>query len=296
MPAPTLEGRLICASVCAYAAVTDGPVGLSGSEPYAGGAGFTTPPTAIVGGNAAVDACIVGRTPLGVVVAFRGTLPFDIHRFPTLRDWLGDFNALPVASLDHPGRTHRGFLASVSGLWGRLADEVTRQRAGGDGLPLLLTGHSKGGAMAALAAWRFQQAGLPVRVVTFAAPKPGDSEFRDAYRAVDHTRYEYADDIVPHLPASQGGFIDTLASLPFVGDRFAGLERFDYQAAGTLRFIDWAGEVGPETDSLAVERRLSLVQLLVRGQLSRVAADHSILCGGGYLSAVCPEGVCPGGA
>ena len=74
--------------------------------------------------------------------------------------------------------------------------------------------------MAALAAWSIQAiAGTPVKVVTFAAAKPGDAAFRAAYEAagIDHTRYEYNVDIVPHLPLSDGGFIDVLRAIPGVG-------------------------------------------------------------------------------
>src|SRR5262249_21503493 len=153
----------------------------------------------------------------------------------------------------YPGEVHGGFLAALQPLWDRVVVEVEKQRVGPlASVPLLVTGHSKGGAMAALAAWRLQTVrGIPTRVVTFAAPKSGNRTYRDAYPAqVDHTRYEYADDIVPHLPASQGGFLDVLSSLPVIGPRFAGLERFDYEAVGALQFIDWVGNVNDDTSGL----------------------------------------------
>jgi hypothetical protein len=118
--------------------------------------------------------------------------------------------------------------------------------------------------------------------------------FRDAYNAqVDHTRYEYADDIVPHLPPSQEGFLNVLSSLPGIGSRFAGLERFDYEPVGLLRFIDWTGGYDEDTPMLAVERTVSLVRQIVLLHFTQIGADHAIVCGSGYMATVCPTGVCP---
>jgi hypothetical protein len=294
MPAPNLDGRLICACTCTYS-VSDGTLGLDPTDTYYDGAGFLHSPTTLVGGDEQIDACLVGAIQDGILVAFRGTLPFDIHQHPTLLDWLTDFNAIPAAATGFPGEVHQGFLGALNAIWDRLTAEVNRQRVGQAAtLPLLITGHSKGGAMAALAAWRFQSAGIPTKVITFAAPKSGNRAFCDAYNdKIDHTRYEYADDIVPHLPPSQGGFLDTLASLPVIGKRFGGLQRYDYESVGTLRFIDWSGGYDDDTATLAVERVLSLVRLITRGRFAQIGSDHSIECGSGYMTAVCPAGVCP---
>ena len=76
------------------------------------------------------------------------------------------------------------------------------------------------------------------------------------------------------------------------GGRFGGLEKFDYEAAGALRFINWTGEIEDDSTTLMVERRVSLVRLVARGRLTQIGGDHSIACGSGYMTAVCPEGVC----
>jgi hypothetical protein len=296
MAAPTLDGRLLCACNCTYAVAADGLLDLPADDTYYNGAGFLQPPATFVGGDAQIDACLVGAIPDGVVVAFRGTLPLDIHRYPTLLDWFNDFNANPAAVDGYPGFVHPGFAGALDAVWDRAVAEVQKQRVGAAAaVPLLVTGHSKGGAMAALAAWRFQTAlNVPTKVVGFAAAKPGDAAFRDAYnQALDHTRYEDADDIVPHLPPSQNGFLKVLSSLPVVGDRFAGLARFDYQQVGVLRYIDASGDIEAETPTLAAERALSLIQLILWGRFSQIAADHAIGCGSGYMTAVCPAGVCP---
>ena len=295
MPAPTPDGRLLCASNCTYYATADGPLTTDPADTYYAGAGFLAPPSAFVAGPESINACLVGTLPDGVVLAFRGTLPFDIHSRPTLRDWLNNFNALPVSVAGFPGSVHPGFLGAMASLWDRAVEEVGRQRVGPSAaVPLLVTGHSKGGAMASLAAWRLSQLNVPVRVVTFAAPKPGDAAFQAAYNPLGiHTRYENADDLVPLLPASTGGFLDVLEKLPFIGSRFAGLARFDYQQVGVLRYIDASGDIEAETPTLAAERALSLIQLILWGRFNQIAADHSIGCGSGYMTGVCPAGVCP---
>jgi hypothetical protein len=295
MPASTRDGRLICASGCTYEITADGILAVDPTDVYYPGAGFLAPPATFVGGDELIDACLVGSTPDGVVLAFRGTLPFDLNSSPTVLDWLDDFNADPVDAVGYPGQVHEGFFGSLGFLWDRALAEVARQRTGAlAALPLLVTGHSKGGALAALAAWRLQvENKIPAKVVTFAAAKPGDGTFRDAYDAqIDHTRYEYADDIVPHLPPSQGGFLDVLSSLPFIGSRFSGLKRFDYEQVGMLRYIDSSGRFVDVTPTLPIERTLSLVQQIVRLHFHQIAIDHSIGCGSGYMTAICPSGVC----
>jgi hypothetical protein len=295
MTAPTLDGRLLCACNCTYAIASDGILEPDPANTYYDGAGFLQPPSTFVGGIEAIDACLVGTLADGVVLAFRGTLPFDIHRYPTLLDWLNDFNAAPIQAAGLPGFVHPGFLGAVNALWDRALAEATRQQAAAaTGQPLLITGHSKGGAMAPLAAWQYRSAtNLPAKVVGFAAAKSGDRGFRDAYNSVfDHTRYEYSDDIVPHLPPSTGGFLDVLSSLPVIGARYAGLQRFDYERVGVLRFIDWSGDIEDDSPTLPAERALSLVRLIARQRFNQIAADHSILCGAGYMTAVCPVGVC----
>src|SRR5262249_57077105 len=77
MPAPTLDGRLLCASGAAYAITGDEPtLAPDPDNVYLAGAGFVRPPKVLVGGQREIDACLVGEIADGVVIAFRGTLPF----------------------------------------------------------------------------------------------------------------------------------------------------------------------------------------------------------------------------
>jgi Lipase (class 3) len=299
MPAPTLDGRLLCACGASYAIKNEETtLAPDPTSVYLAGAGFVRPPTVITAGPREIDACLVGELADGLVIVFRGTLPLDLHSVPTVRDWLGDFDADPIKATGFPGLVHEGFFGALSVLSASITAEVARQMAGKPaGRPVLITGHSKGGAVAALAAWSLHSSGTAVKVVTFASAKPGDAGFHDAYEAagIDHTRYEYDNDIVPHLPLSTGGFIDVLSSLPRLPglrDPFDDLRRFDYQPVGTLQYIDHTGRIVPEDHDLRAERDLSLALAIIRGRLSQIASDHAIGCGSGYMSAVAPVGVC----
>ena len=246
MTANTIEGRLLCASGAAYSFPAMGPptLALDPKNVYHVGAGFLQPPTVVDRGPDEIDACLVGEIPDGVIVAFHGTLPFDIHQVPTLQDWLNDLDAKPISAPSYfPGCVHSGFYNAFTNLYKDVENEVRARQgaAAPPGKPLFITGHSKGGAVAALMAYYLAQQPVAVApaitVITFAAARPGDAAFAAGY-AINHTRYEYKNDIVPHLPPSQDGFIDLLSGLPLIGSRFQGLRQFDYRSVGTLKYID----------------------------------------------------------
>jgi len=296
--ATTLTGRLLCASASAYS-VTAGESTLDpeAALPYYPGVGFLTPPTAFFAGQKDINSCLVGTTDDGVVVAFRGTLPLDgPFTLPTLLDWVNDVNARPVAGDSLPGQVHEGFLGSLDSLWTGVRDEVNRQLdKAGPSAPLLVTGHSKGGAVAALAAMRFQaQDGIAPKVVTFAAPKPGNTAFANTYNAtIDHTRYEFAEDVVPHLPPSTS-LHRVLTTVSFFSRRLPHLQQFDYGRVGTLMYINRTLDVVPDPDNtLLEERRQRLFHLILERHLQQIGDDHRSACGYGYMTALCPTGVCP---
>jgi hypothetical protein len=283
MPAPTLDGRLLCASHCAYAFSVPGPLAPDADAPFYAGAGFTRPPIGFLTGPDNTDACLVGRSDDGVIVAFRGTLSHLDTPVPTVLDWANDFNALPVSAPAFAGKVHSGFLLAVTVLWPAVRAEAAAQLGQAGGRRLSITGHSKGGGMAPLAALLAladPQLQADVQVVTFAAPRAGDQDFATAYNAqVGHVRYEYADDIVPHLPPQ------TTFRVP--------VPDWSYTSLGELRFIDWSGQVVEDSPALETERRLRLLEVILSQQLVQFRIDHSIDCGSGYTSAICPAGVCP---
>jgi hypothetical protein len=139
-----------------------------------------------------------------------------------------------------------------------------------------------------------QQDGLAPSVVTFAAPKPGNTDFADAYDAVmDHVRYEFAEDVVPHLPPS-APFLGVISAAGALARRLPDLEQFDYGRVGELLYVTRALDVVPDPDdSLLDERRRRILKLVLTGHLQRIGDDHRLACGYGYASALIPTGVCP---
>ena len=152
---------------------------------------------------------LLARRPGLAVLAFRGTEP---HK---LRDWRTDLRARPRA-VPGLGRVHGGFWQALEGIWPQLRENLR------PGEPLALTGHSLGGALAMLAAARLLRDGHPVRqVITFGAPRAGDSAFVRSLDAANAVRVVRAFDLVPHLPPAG----------PLLG----------YRHAGHLLYIDANG-------------------------------------------------------
>lgn len=296
----TLTCHLLCASHMAYAITTDAtPV--PACPPYDLPASFVMPPTGFVSGPSGIDAGLVGTNSDGVILAFRGTLPPDSpNHEQTFEDWLSDVDAVLVSQPRIQGKVHTGFWNALEALWPALVAEVQRQLAAAPGKPLYITGHSKGGAMADLAAVRLALAGIPSTLCTFAAAHPGNSDFAkyvDGLQAIESaTRYEYADDIVPHLPPGLAlrhalATIDKFAK--FKGELATkAVEDIDYAPVGTLRFIDWDGNVVSDSLTLPISRASHLAGLVMKMSFDQIIRDHTIDCGGGYASVICPTGVC----
>lgn len=117
------------------------------------------------------------------ILVFRGTLTEGLA---AESDWINDFHADLVSDPRFPGKVHTGFARSMTALWPFIADFR----------PKYITGHSKGGALALLAGWLFKDCN-PI-VITFAAPRVGNSAFARSYSGA--WRYENPKDLVPKLP------------------------------------------------------------------------------------------------
>ena len=123
------------------------------------------------------------------IVAFRGT--------ETIGNALTDVKTALIRHGLFPGLVHLGFAYAADAVYPTVRTLVTSL---GRGLPIWVTGHSLGGAMATLVAHRLTAEGFPVRAVyTYGSPRPGDRNFRDAYR-VPNYRFVNDNDLVPHLP------------------------------------------------------------------------------------------------
>jgi hypothetical protein len=264
----------------------------------------TTVRSTVRGGSPGIDACFYGKTTNGDgILAFRGTLKphlalESLAEFRSVTDdWLQDTEALPIPGTDLPGFVHTGFRNALDDLWPAIADWNL-----GATPRLYVTGHSKGGALAHLAACRLAATGIPVtEVYSFAAPRAGDGAFVAAFNNLIPAcwRFEYQDDLVPHLPPETGGWLTHLGDfqsaepthvLPtevqsFV-DQIERIANFSYASAGTLQFLNWSDPSAIETTSffLPLRRNLRLAQLVAEGQLMQIVGDHAAT--GGYTAAI----------
>jgi triacylglycerol lipase len=147
-----------------------------------------------------------------LVVAFRGSqCPTSLDGF---KDWLltnaNNLLILPegrigtdFAAAGVGARFHRGFLDALAEIWDPLSTAV-QAALDEQERPLWVTGHSLGGAVALLAAWRLQRQFIPVHeVVTFGAPMIGNAAAAQAFeRDFPNRIFRYVDieDPVPLLP------------------------------------------------------------------------------------------------
>lgn len=136
------------------------------------------------------------------IVAFRGT--------QQIKDWMTNLDAATedVPSRDPKssavlGKVHKGFNQSFKSVEAQIHDLLKDDR----GLPLYITGHSLGGALATLATWYLPGQKLAA-CYTFGAPRVGDTGLMNRYRTPVYRIVNGADP-VPFVPPS-GTFINIL--------------------------------------------------------------------------------------
>jgi hypothetical protein len=192
----------------------------------------------------------VAEDDRSIVVAFRGSeAP---NTLDGLKDWLltnaNNYLILPegragtdFAAAGVGARFHRGFLEALQMVWEPLLAAVnqaikTKER------PLWVTGHSLGGALALLAAWRLQRNFLAVQeIVTFGAPMIGNEAAAKAFEqefAGKIFRYIDLEDVVPHLPSVSliaNAYTHCLTEVSLAATQLAAASGLDAlkQAAGT---------------------------------------------------------------
>jgi hypothetical protein len=288
----SITEKLLCSSRLAYTITGTGPVAVDDDGIAAG---FNGQPSGFVAGDDQIDAGLVGESDDGIVVAFRGTLPpSSPNQGQMILDWVDDIDAVFVVdALGLPGQVHQGFLTALNDLWTGMNGVIMALTSEKPTRPIYVTGHSKGGAMAYLAALRLRKKlpdETPIYVATFAAARAGDQDFATAYNAaLPHSaRYEYADDIVPHLPPSDL-FKAMFETVPFLADKLQELH-VGYASAGELHYIDWSGALVPDSPVLRFERSTHLANLMVTLGFKTIAADHSIDSGSGYADGVAAPG------
>jgi len=148
-----------------------------------------------------------------VLVTFRGSeCPTSLDG---LKDWLltnaNNYLIVPegrfgtdFAAAGVGARFHRGFMQALDDIWAPLYAAVDEEMQKAE-RPFWITGHSLGGALALLSAWRFQRNFVTVHeIVTFGAPMIGNQATADAFEkefAAKISRYVNFEDPVPLLPS-----------------------------------------------------------------------------------------------
>ena len=160
------------------------------------------------------------------IIVCRGTEPNQWN------DIKADANAWTVAS--EVGRVHSGFHSEVNELWPLLEQNIKENQR-----PMWFSGHSLGGAMAAVCAVRCKISPIPSNpqaIFSYGAPRVGDRSYT-SFLKVKHYRWVNNNDIVPRVPPrwlgyrhmgqeiyiNRKGRISNLRSWFRVRDRFLGL-------------------------------------------------------------------------
>jgi Lipase (class 3) len=298
-----LNCTLLCASGAAYD--IDPVTGQYTPDPiFSNAVGYSSAPTAIAADN--INACLVGQTANGIIVAFRGTLPSNEP--DSWRDWFQDLLAEPVPCKGLPGMVHSGFLEALNSILPQVII-ATKSLNPSPTNPVYITGHSKGGGMAPIAAYLMQQgSNIPVKqVVTFAAPKSGDGGFQTGYQSVfkNHIRYENYGDLVPLLPPADefvGLLAKAVAYIPDIGLDLSKLVSeaagWNYTPVGAELFVESAANhYQINTSELALEQVFDFtwsLALNIEVWETALGNAHALGCGYGYMSGTCPASVCNG--
>ncbi len=264
---------------------------------------YTQGPQTACGGTRLINAATVGQCPFGIVVAFRGTLP-PSEKDPDSRcDWRQDFFAEPTTCTSGPnkvpGQVHSGFFDATTSIIQTVHTLVSGYNPGPTN-PVYITGHSKGGPMATIAAYILaENLGVPnvQPLVTFASPKPGDINFQGGFQKVlSQTRFENYNDIVPLLPPSTD-FIDLVVAvvnlIPYVGSRLAALfksaENWNYVPVGSMEFI--TSDFHVITNEMVEAQTWDVVKEfgedLWDEDFTSFANAHTLLPGDGYNTGIC---------
>ncbi|HCU67744.1 MAG TPA: hypothetical protein DGF30_00555 [Desulfomicrobium sp.] len=150
----------------------------------------------------------------------------------------------PLAQI---GSAHTGFLQAFEYLWELIRNYCNKHSKAPDGTlkRIFVTGHSLGGAVAALLACAISSDfSNPVTLYTYAAPRIGDTVFARHWNfQVPHMRHVYRNDIIPAAPPA------------FLGYRhFGHLRQMSLvKAKGTV--LPWIGDYGLHQIESAITRQ-----------------------------------------
>ncbi len=219
------------------------------------------------------------------VVSFRGT--------QEIKDWLTNIDATQddVKASDSNsdatlGKIHKGFHAAYKSVEGQIASNLE----GHEDLPLFITGHSLGGALAVVATW-YQSSEKLAACYTFGAPRVGDNGLMGRFKTPIY-HIVNGPDPIPFAPPSREviDFIKSIINLigtvfPPIKRATALFERYNgYRHYGYMRYLSVVpkGDDGDYPD-LKVEFSLSSLgrmmrfwKLLQDGHADRIDKYHNM--------------------
>lgn len=237
------------------------------------------------GGINQIDACYVAETAGSILLAFRGTdgLPMGGSAAQNLHgglDWLNNLKAEPIVAAGFPGKVHRGFHQSVIHLAGAGFVDDIKARLGRGKKQLVITGYSKGAALAPLASWLLRSQGIAVDELHFyEPPRCGDADFASAFAdAFPHAvRYEYQDDIVPHVPPTRSEFAVLDKSTLLAGILLAmypDYKEWNYVPVGALRYANWENAFVPDSAALEIKRMAKIAAAFAEPPHTAPGSEH----------------------
>src|SRR5262245_26722094 len=197
------------------------------------------------------------RNDHDIVLACRGT------QLTEWNDLKADANAV-LALLGSIGSVHSGFNREVDDLWPRLEDLLRDNKQ-----PVWFCGHSLGGAMATICAFRCKTASIttsPQELHTFGSPRVGCKRYV-RHAEVTHYRWVHNNDIVTRVPTIWMG----------------------YRHAGNEIYLDRYGRIRKLTGIWrSRDRWRGLIKGLLRWQLDFLS-DHSLKLYAQHIAAAVNE-------
>lgn len=198
---------------------------------------------------------------LMAVLAFRGTTA-------NFKQILTDLDAKWITTGN--GRVHKGFEEAL----GIVEEEITTAvEALPEGIPLYVTGHSLGGAVATVSAMHLEKLRPLSACYTFGSPRVGSPEWADGVKCPVYRTVNAADG-VPLVPLSMflAPFLFWIARIGFIG----------FQHVGDMRYLTTEGQL--KIGSAAFFRRfIRVTTTIIFGimkfdfkRLTFFVRDHSI--------------------
>lgn len=230
--------------------------------------------------------CFLATTPDVHLISFRGT--------ESVGDWLADLNV--VGRNRSYGMVHSGFLNAFQAVEAQLRAALAALPA----RPLVLTGHSLGGALALVAAAEWDGQLKVASIYTYGQPAAGKGAFEDFMQRFAGRIYRFVndDDIVPRVPPTYR-HVGKLFHFDADGGIQGKMEAPATDVAGVLRvetggvpmlteieFDHVRARLLETRSGLAVARPESLEAPVTEGLLPSVS-DHSL---DGYIAKIATLG------